>query len=116
MITERKAVSMIENEIPQSESRRLEIRNLYQFMQAYATLTCDLGERSLLNEFETQLCVANQLYSEGSKNVKEAMEQVYISTLSHSLELKPELLSLARRNLSGSLLNVMYRNQRVSYP
>ncbi len=116
MITERQAVLMIENEIPQSEARRLEKRNLHEFMQAYACRTTDLGDRLLLKEFETQLLVANRIYTEGNKDVKEVMELVYISILSHSLQRKQELMCLAKKYLSASLLQIMYRDQLASKP
>lgn len=116
MITERQAVLMIENELPQIESRRLEKKNLYEFMQAYANRTCHLGELSELKAFETNMLVANRLYTEGNEEVREVMELVYISTLSHSLERRQELLSLARQYLSASFLKITYRDQLASTP
>ncbi|MEJ0056708.1 MAG: hypothetical protein WDN75_14245 [Bacteroidota bacterium] len=69
-----------------------------------------------LKKFETQLIVAGRLYAEGTKEIKEVMENVYISTLSHVLELKPELLQIAKGSLNASLLGVMRKSQLSNNP
>ena len=107
---------MIEDELPSLELKKLQKKQLYEFIQSYATGISILGETGDLKKFETQLVVANRLYTEGTGEVREVMEQVYMSTLSHSLERKPELLKLARKNLSRVLLKVMQRDQLASYP
>jgi hypothetical protein len=85
-------------------------------MQSYASRICELGEAGELKRFETQLIVANRLYAEGCEEVREVMEKVYISTLSHSLERKPELLALAKKNLHWMLLKTMQQYQLAGNP
>src|SRR5882762_6068165 len=108
MISERQALIMIEDELAQQEFSRLQRKHLYEVMQAYASRISQLGEEGHLKKFETQLDVADRLYNEGATEVRTLMETVYMSTLSHTLERKPELLTIAKRHLNRFLLKVMH--------
>jgi hypothetical protein len=116
MISERQALMMIEEELAPQEFTLLQRKHLYQVMQAYASRISRLGEEGHLKKFETQLEVADRLYVEGTEVVRELMEKVYMSTLSHSLERKPELLAIAKKHLSKFLLKVMHTSQLPNNP
>ncbi len=116
MISQRQAILMIEDELPAVELKHLQSKHLYEFMQSYASRISTLGENGELKKFETQLIVADRFYREGCDEVREAMEKIFISTVSHSLERKPELLAIAKKNLSKFLLKVMRNDQLASNP
>jgi exonuclease V gamma subunit len=116
MISERQALMMIEDEMAQQEFIRLQRKHLCEVMQAYASRISQLGEEGHLKKFEIQLEVADRLYNEGTAEVRELMEKVYMSTLSHALERKPELLAIAKKHLSRFLLKVMHTNQLPDNP
>jgi len=116
MITESQAVMMIRDELPANELRHLQIKQLYESMQVFANSVIHLGENGELKRFETQLMVSDRMYVEGNSQVKEVMEKVYISSLSHTLERKPELLLMAKKILNAGLLNVMRHDQLANNP
>ena len=116
MISEHQAVMMIETELPAVERNRIQKKYLYEFVQSYASRMCELGTIGDKQNFETQLMVANRLYSEGCEEVKEVMEKVFMSSLSHMLELNKELLVLAKKNLHGNLMNVMHHYHLAGNP
>ena len=97
MISVQQAVMMIENELPTVELNRIQKKYLYAFVQSYAARMCELGAIGDKQNFETQLMVANRLFAEGCEEVKEVMEKVFLSSLSHRLELNNDLLFLAKK-------------------
>ena len=107
---------MIGEELPDYELKRLQTKQLYESMQVYANSIVALAECGDLKNFQTQLIVADRLYVEGNDQVKDVMEKVYISSLSHTLERKPELLQMAKNFLNWKLLSVMRHDQLANNP
>jgi len=116
MISERQAVAMIEEELTANDLKHLHTKHLHDFMQVYASNTAQLGEQLELRKFESQLIVADRLYTEGSLELKEVMEDVYISGLSHCLELHPDLMSIAKGHLPLALITRMQKDQLSNNP
>jgi hypothetical protein len=116
MISERQAVAMIEDELTAYDLKHLHAKHLHDFMQVYATKTVEYGEQLDLRKFESQLIVADRLYTEGSPELKESIEDVYIPGLSHCLDLHPDLVRIAKGHLSLALMARMRKDQSSNNP
>jgi hypothetical protein len=111
MISERQAVAIIEDELTAADLKHLHIKHLYDFLQVYASKTVELGEQQDLQKFEVKLIVADRLYTEGSLDLKEIMENVYMSLVSHCLKLHPDLMRVAKGHLPQALMAQIRKDQ-----
>ncbi len=107
---------MIEEELTAYDLKILHTKHLYDFMQVYVSNTVQLGEQHDLRKFESQLIVADRLYTEGSLELKEIIEDVYITGLSHCLELHPDLMRIAKGHLPQALMERMRKDQLSNNP
>lgn len=91
MINERIALVMLDGEVPSAKDDPHHTRQFYKSMQSFADVSlklCDEGKYKKLGRF---LGVAGKLFREGNEIVKTAIVNIYLFTLSRSLDKQPAI-------------------------
>ena len=86
MINERIAIVMLEGEVPKSENDPHHTKQFYKSIQVFANASLRLCEEGKFKKLEQFLKVAFKLFKEGNETVKNGIVNVYLHTLSHSLD------------------------------
>ncbi|MBL0740006.1 DUF7674 family protein [Chryseolinea lacunae] len=89
MITERIALVMLDGEVPKDANDPHHTRQFYTSIQAFANVSLRLCEEGKFKKLEQFLAVAFKLFKEGNATVKNAVVNVYLFTLSRSLDQQP---------------------------
>lgn len=105
MINERIALVMLEGEIPiNNEPDPHYTKRLYQAMQNFADASLHLSEVGKTKKFEEYLKVGLKLFNEGNENVKNAIINVYLFTISHALDKQAQLVKFVQRVFPKELM------------
>jgi hypothetical protein len=86
MINERIAIVMLEGELPATENDPHHTKQFYKSLQSFANASLRLCEEGKFKKLEQFLNVALKLFKEGNERVKNGIVNVYLYTLSHSLD------------------------------
>lgn len=86
MINERIALVMLEGEVPQTGNDPHHTKQFYKAIQNFAIGTLSLCEQKKFITLERHLKVALKLFKEGNDNVRNGIINVYLYTLSHTLD------------------------------
>jgi len=86
MINERIALVMLEGEVPEAGNDPHHTKQFYKAIQNFAVGTLSLCEQKKFIKLERHLKVALKLFREGNDNVRNGIINVYLYTLSHSLD------------------------------
>jgi hypothetical protein len=90
MITERIAIVMLEGEVKYKPDDRHYTRQFYKSIQSFAEASRRLSEDGKFAKLQQFLNVACKLFKEGNETVKNGIVNVYLFTLSNSLDKLPE--------------------------
>jgi len=86
MITERIALVMLEGEVVNDKNDPHHTRQYYKSMKAFADASRLLCEQGKFKKLESFIRVAFRLFNEGNDTVKNGIVNVYLFTLSRSLD------------------------------
>ena len=86
MINERIALVMLNGEVPDEKGDPHHTRQFYKSIQAFADISLILCEEGKFKKLERFLKVAFKLFKEGNATVKNGIVNVYLFTLSRSLD------------------------------
>lgn len=89
MITEKIALVMLEGEVPAVTEGAQLARQYYTSIQHFAEASLRLCEQNKFRKLERFLVVACKLFKEGNQTVRNGIVNVYLYTLSRSLDLRP---------------------------
>lgn len=89
MITERIALMMLEGEFPKNGDDPHFTRQFYKSIQAFADASMKLCDEQKFKKLQEFLGVAYRLFREGNETVKNAVVNIYLFTLSRSLDEHP---------------------------
>ncbi|HTF17376.1 MAG TPA: hypothetical protein VK658_04845 [Chryseolinea sp.] len=86
MINERIALVMLNGEVPEEKDDPHYTRQFYKSIQVFADISLTLCEEGKFKKLERFLDVALKLFKEGNQTVKNGIVNVYLFTLSRSLD------------------------------
>ena len=89
MITERIALVMLDGEVPASKDDPAHTKQYYKSIQAFADASFKLCEEGKFKKLERFLKVAFKLFKEGNATVKNGIVNVYLFSLSRSMDKDP---------------------------
>ena len=89
MINERTALVMLDGEVPNDPGDPHHTRQFYKSVQAFADITMKLCEEGRYQKFEKFWTLACKLFREGNETVKNGIVNVYLFTLSRSIDKHP---------------------------
>lgn len=89
MITEKNALVMLEGEVPPGTDGTQLARQYYTSIQHFAEASVRLCEENKFRKLERFLAVACKLFKEGNQTVRNGIVNVYLYSLSRSLDLRP---------------------------
>lgn len=89
MITERIAIVMLDGEVPSMEGDPHHTKQFYKSIQAFADVSLKLCDEGKFKKLERFLSVAYKLFKDGNETVKNGIVNVYLFTLSKSLDMQP---------------------------
>lgn len=88
-IKEKEAISLIQNEFPIIEPSHIQTADIYQFVKRFADLTRRFAQINNLGEVKHCFNVAEKMIKEGNCVVRMAIENVYIFSIAHLLDVSP---------------------------
>lgn len=88
MINERIAIVMLDGEVATNENDPHHTKQFYKSIQLFADVSLKLCEEGKFKKLEQFLKVALKLFKEGNNSVKNGIVNVYLFTLSSSLDRK----------------------------
>ncbi len=103
MINERIALVMLDGEVPSLKDDPHHPRQFYKSMQLFADVSlklCDEGKYKNLGRF---LAVADNLLRDGNESVKTAIVNIYLFTLSRSMDKQPAIRKWIELFMSAEL-------------
>ena len=103
MITERIALVMLDGEVPERKDDPHYTRQFYKSIQAFANASLKLCEEGKFKKLEQFLKVAFRLFKEGNETVKSGIVDIYLYTLSHSLDQQPNARKWIEPFMPGEL-------------
>lgn len=80
---------MLDGEVPPSDDDPHYTRRFYKSIQAFANISLRLCEEQKFKKLERFLAIACKLFKEGNETVKNGIVNVYLFTLSRSLDVQP---------------------------
>ena len=86
MINERIAIVMLDGEVPDKKNDPHHTKQFYKSIQSFADASLRLCDEGKFKKLEQFLKVALKLFKEGNATVKNGIVNVYLCTLSHSLD------------------------------
>jgi hypothetical protein len=103
MITERIALVMLDGELPERKDDPHYTRQFYKSIQAFANASLKLCDEGKFKKLEQFLKVAFRLFKEGNETVKAGIVDIYLYTLSHSLDQRPNARKWIEPFMPGDL-------------
>jgi hypothetical protein len=111
MITERIALVMLDGEVVNDNSDPHHTRQYYKSIQAFANASLTLCEEGKFEKLQSFIKVAFRLFKEGNETVKNGVVNVYLSTLSRSLDQNPASRKWVEPFMPRELrLELLYQN------
>lgn len=89
MITERIALVMLDGAVPECNDDPHHARQFYRSIQAFADVSLKLCDEGKFKKLEQFLAVACKLFKDGNATVKNGVVNVYLFTLSNSMDRQP---------------------------
>jgi hypothetical protein len=86
MITERIAIVMLDGQVISSMDDPHHTKQFYKAIQTFADVSLKLCEQQKYTRLERLLTVALKLFKEGNQTVRNAIVNVYLYTISRSMD------------------------------
>lgn len=116
LLKEKEALSLLSNEFPAIRKMLSNetLADIYKVVSAFAGFTKEHARNQDLKEVKHCFNVAEKMLHEGNSAVKNAIENVYVFSLSSLLDVPSAMSSRIRELLNASLKNEYYRQVSAS--
>ena len=112
MIKETEVPEILGNELPEINyelQKKVNTKNIYKTIQCFADFTKQLAVCGNLKEVQRCFNLAEKMLQDGNNTVKNAIENVYLFSVSKILDMTNPLSEAVKEMLNGPLRNEYYK-------